>query len=227
MSREKFFITTPIFYPNGKPHIGHAYNVIATDALARFQRLEGKDVFFLSGTDEHGLKMQQTADQEGVSPRELADRNSAIFRAMVEAVGASNDDYIRTTEPRHYRACQAIWKAMEANGDIYLGNYGGWYSVRQEAYFDEGETTVGDDGVRREPLGSPVEWTEEKTYFFRLSAYQDRLLALYENNPEFVGPSERRNEVISFVKSGLKDLSLSRTTFNWGVPVPGDDKHVM
>ena len=227
MSREKFFITTPIFYPNGKPHIGHAYNVIATDALARFQRLEGKDVFFLSGTDEHGLKMQQTADQEGVSPRELADRNSAIFRAMVEAVGASNDDYIRTTEPRHYRACQAIWKAMEANGDIYLGNYGGWYSVRQEAYFDEGETTVGDDGVRREPLGSPVEWTEEKTYFFRLSAYQDRLLALYENNPEFVGPSERRNEVISFVKSGLKDLSISRTTFNWGVPVPGDDKHVM
>jgi methionyl-tRNA synthetase len=227
MSREKFFITTPIFYPNGKPHIGHAYNVIATDALARFQRLEGKDVFFLSGTDEHGLKMQQTADQEGVSPRELADRNSAIFRAMVEAVGASNDDYIRTTEPRHYRACQAIWKAMEANGDIYLGNYGGWYSVRQEAYFDEGETTVGDDGVRREPLGSPVEWTEEKTYFFRLSAYQDRLLSLYENNPEFVGPSERRNEVISFVKSGLKDLSISRTTFNWGVPVPGDDKHVM
>jgi methionyl-tRNA synthetase len=227
MSREKFYITTPIFYPNGKPHIGHAYNVIATDAMARFQRLDGKDVFFLSGTDEHGLKMQQTADQEGVTPKELADRNSAIFREMERAVGASNDDFIRTTEPRHYKACQAIWERIAANGDIYLDRYSGWYSVRQEAYFDEKETTVGDDGVRREPLGSPVEWNEEETYFFRLSAYQDRLLALYEERPDFVAPAERRNEVMSFVKSGLKDLSISRTTFKWGVPVPGDDKHVM
>jgi methionyl-tRNA synthetase len=227
MSREKFFITTPIFYPNGKPHIGHAYTVIATDALARFQRLDGKDVFFLSGTDEHGLKMQQTADQEGITAKALADRNSAVFRSMVEAVGGSNDEFIRTTEERHYKACQAIWERMAANGDIYLDRYSGWYSVRQEAYFDEKETTVGDDGVRREPLGSPVEWNEEETYFFRLSVYQHRLLALYESNPEFVGPSERRNEVISFVKSGLKDLSISRTTFNWGVPVPGNEKHVM
>ncbi len=227
MSREKFYLTTPIFYPNGKPHIGHAYTVIASDALARFQRLDGKDVFFLTGTDEHGLKMQQTAEKEGITPLALADRNSAIFRSMTETVGASNDEFIRTTEPRHYASCQAIWKAMAANGDIYLDRYSGWYSVRQEAYFDEAETTVGDDGVRREPLGSPVEWNEEESYFFRLSAYQDKLLALYESQPDFVAPAERRNEVMSFVKSGLKDISISRTTFKWGVPVPGDDKHVM
>ncbi|WEX07186.1 methionine--tRNA ligase [Chelativorans sp. AA-79] len=227
MTRETFYITTPIFYPNGKPHIGHAYTVISTDALARFQRLDGKDVFFLSGTDEHGLKMQQTADQEGVAPKTLADRNSAVFRAMIETVGGSNDEFIRTTEERHYKACQAIWERMAANGDIYLDRYGGWYSVRQEAYFDEKETTVGEDGVRREPLGSPVEWNEEESYFFRLSAYQDKLLAYYEENPDFIAPAERRNEVISFVKSGLRDLSISRTTFNWGVPVPGDEKHVM
>lgn len=227
MPREKFYITTPIFYPNGKPHIGHAYTVIATDALARFQRHDGKDVFFLTGTDEHGLKMQQTADQEGLTPKALADRNSAIFRSMIEAVGGSNDEFIRTTEERHHRSCQAIWQRMVANGDIYLDRYAGWYSVRQEAYFDEKETTVGDDGVRREPLGSPVEWNEEETYFFRLSKYQDRLLALYESSPDFVGPAERRNEVVSFVKSGLRDLSISRTTFDWGVPVPGDDRHVM
>jgi methionyl-tRNA synthetase len=227
MAREKYYLTTPIFYPNGKPHIGHAYTVIASDALARFQRLDGRDVFFLTGTDEHGLKMQQTAEKEGITPITLADRNSAIFRAMTETVGGSNDEFIRTTEPRHYASCQAIWKAMAANGDIYLDRYSGWYSVRQEAYFDESETTLGEDGVRREPLGSPVEWNEEESYFFRLSAYQDKLLALYENQPDFVGPAERRNEVLSFVKSGLKDISISRTTFDWGVPVPGDDKHVM
>ncbi|MCO5163516.1 MAG: methionine--tRNA ligase [Mesorhizobium sp.] len=227
MQKEKFYLTTPIFYPNGRPHIGHAYTVIATDALARFHRLDGRQVFFLSGTDEHGLKMQQTAEKEGVSPQELADRNSAIFRTMEEMLGASNDDFIRTTEERHRRSCQAIWQRMADNGDIYLDRYSGWYSVRQEAYFDEDETTVGDDGVRREPLGSPVEWNEEETYFFRLSAYQDKLLELYESQPDFVGPAERRNEVTSFVKSGLKDLSVSRSTFKWGVPVPGDDKHVM
>ncbi|MCT7375394.1 methionine--tRNA ligase [Chelativorans salis] len=227
MTRETFYITTPIFYPNGKPHIGHAYTVIATDALARFQRHDGKDVFFLTGTDEHGLKMQQTADKEGVSVQDLAARNSAIFRTMVGAIGSSNDQFIRTTEERHKRAAQAIWERMADNGDIYIDRYTGWYSVRQEAYFDESETTVGEDGVRREPLGSPVEWNEEETYFFRLSAYQDRLLELYEKQPDFIGPAERRNEVASFVKSGLKDLSISRSTFKWGVPVPGDDKHVM
>ena len=224
MPREKAYLTTPIFYPNGKPHIGHAYTDIATDALARFQRHDGKDVFFLSGTDEHGLKMQQTAEKEGVSPLALADKNSAIFRDMLGVLGCSNDDFIRTTEERHHKACQAIWERMAANGDIYLDRYSGWYSVRQEAYFDEAETVLGEDGVRREPLGSPVTWNEEESYFFRLSAYQDRLLALYEERPDFVGPSERRNEVMSFVKGGLKDLSVSRTTFNWGVPVPGDER---
>ncbi|MYZ47233.1 methionine--tRNA ligase [Propylenella binzhouense] len=226
-AKPTYYLTTPIFYPNGAPHIGHAYTALASDALARFQRLDGKDVFFLTGTDEHGLKMQQTAVKEGLTPRQLADRNSERFRELVAALGCTNDDFIRTTEERHYRACQEIWRRMEANGDIYLGKYAGWYSVRQEAFFDEGETIVGDDGVRREPLGSPVEWVEEESYFFRLSAYQERLLAHYEANPDFVGPRERRNEVASFVKAGLNDLSISRTTFDWGVPVPNDPRHVM
>ena len=226
MSREKFYITTAISYPNGRPHIGHAYEMIATDALARFQRHDGKDVFFLTGTDEHGIKMLQTARKEGLTARQLADRNAAEFRRMAEALNISNDDFIRTTEERHYASSQAIWKAMEANGDIYKGGYAGWYSVRDEAYYDENETEVR-EGVRYGGQGTPVEWVEEETYFFRLSAYGDRLLALYEESPGFIGPSERRNEVISFVKSGLKDLSVSRTTFNWGVPVPGDEKHVM
>jgi methionyl-tRNA synthetase len=227
MSRDKFYITTAISYPNGKPHIGHAYEVIATDALARFQRCDGKDVFFLTGTDEHGIKMLQTARKEGISPRELADRNAAEFQLMAKALNASNDDFIRTTEKRHYAASQAIWKAMAANGDIYKGGYAGWYSVRDEAYYGEEETEVRGDNVRYGPQGTPVEWVEEESYFFKLSAYQDRLLALYESQPNFIGPAERRNEVMSFVKSGLKDLSISRTTFDWGVPVPGDQKHVM
>ncbi len=227
MTASKFYITTPIFYPNGVPHIGHAYTIIATDTLARFQRLDGKDVFFLTGTDEHGLKMQQTAEKAGLTPLALADQNSAVFRRLDAALGAEPSDFIRTTEPRHHRSSEAIWRRMAENGDIYLDKYSGWYSVRQEQFFDEKETTVGPDGVRREPLGSPVEWVEEESYFFRLSAYQDRLLALYENQPDFIGPSERRNEVMSFVRSGLKDLSISRTTFDWGVPVPDDEKHVM
>jgi methionyl-tRNA synthetase len=227
MSREKFYITTAISYPNGKPHIGHAYELLATDSLARFQRLDGKDVFFLTGTDEHGIKMLQTAKKEGITPRELADRNAAEFRRMAQALNASNDDFIRTTEQRHHASSQAIWKAMEANGDIYKGGYAGWYSVRDEAYYGEEETELRADNVRYGPQGTPVEWVEEESYFFRLSAYQDKLLALYENRPDFVGPSERRNEVASFVKSGLKDLSISRTTFDWGIPVPGDEKHVM
>jgi len=227
MPREKFYITTAISYPNGKPHIGHAYELLATDALARFQRLDGKEVFFLTGTDEHGIKMLQTARKEGIPVRELAERNAAEFRRMAAALNASNDDFIRTTEKRHYEASQAIWKAMAANGDIYKGGYAGWYSVRDEAYYGEEETQVREDGVRYGPQGTPVEWVEEESYFFRLSAYQDRLLALYESQPDFIGPAERRNEVVSFVRSGLKDLSISRTTFDWGVPVPGDEKHVM
>ena len=227
MSTDRFYITTPIFYPNGVPHIGHAYTAIATDVLARYQRLDGKEVFFLSGTDEHGQKMQQTAVKEGITPLELADKNSAVFRDMLKRLNCSNDEFIRTTEARHKLAVQELWRRMEAAGDIYLGKYGGWYSVRQEAYFDESETVLGEDGVRREPLGSPVEWVEEESYYFRLSAYGDRLLELYDKNPDFVQPAERRNEVASFVRSGLKDLSISRTTFDWGVPVPGNPAHVM
>jgi methionyl-tRNA synthetase len=226
-ARPAYFLTTPIFYPNGAPHIGHAYTAMVTDAIARFQRLDEFDVLFLTGTDEHGLKMQQTAIAEGLTPLQLADRNSARFRDMMTALNISYDDYIRTTEPRHERACQALWMAIEKNGDIYLDKYAGWYSVRQEGYFDESETVLGDDGVRREPLGSPVEWTEEESYFFRLSAYQDKLLDLYDRVPDFVLPRERLNEVASFVKSGLQDISVSRTTFDWGIKVPGAPGHVM
>ena len=224
---DRYYITTAISYPNGKPHIGHAYELIATDAIARFMRLDGKDVFFLTGTDEHGIKMLQTARAEGIEVRELADRNAARFREMTEALNASNDDFIRTTEERHKHTCRAIWQKMADNGDIYKDAYAGWYSVRDEAYYDESETEVREDGVRYGPQGTPVEWVEEESYFFRLSAYQDRLLKLYEENPEFIGPDTRRNEVVSFVSRGLNDLSMSRTTFDWGIPVPGDEAHVM
>lgn len=222
-----FYITTAIAYPNGIPHIGHAYEAIATDALARFQRLDGKDVFFLTGTDEHGLKMVQTAESEGLAVAELAARNAGRFREMDERLNVSFDRFIRTTEPAHHHSVQVVWNRMQQNGDIYLDAYSGWYSVRDEAYYDEEETVVGEDNVRRGPQGSPVEWVEEKSYFFKLSAYQDRLLHLYESQPDFIGPDSRRNEVISFVKGGLKDLSVSRTTFDWGVKVPNDPEHVM
>lgn len=223
----RFYVTTAISYPNGRPHIGHAYEVIATDALARFKRLDGYDVFFMTGTDEHGLKMLQTAEREGLTAQALADRNAAVFKDMSAALNISYDRFIRTSEPAHHVSSQAIWRAMEAAGDIYKDSYAGWYSVRDEAYYAESETTVGDDGIRRGPQGTPVEWTEEESYFFRLSAYADRLLAHYEAHPEFIGPDERKNEVISFVKGGLRDLSVSRTTFDWGIKVPGADSHVM
>ena len=222
-----FYITTAISYPNGKPHIGHAYELIATDAMARYQRLDGKDVFFLTGTDEHGQKMQQTARAEGMSAQELADRNSSAFQSMGQLLNASNDDFIRTTQERHHETSQNIWNLMADNGDIYKDSYAGWYSVRDEAYYQGSETELRADGVRYGPQGTPVEWVEEASYFFKLSEYQDKLLAHYEANPDFIGPAERRNEVISFVKSGLKDLSISRTTFDWGIKVPNDPDHVM
>jgi len=222
-----FYITTAIAYPNGNPHIGHAYEAIATDTLARFARLDGKDVFFLTGTDEHGLKMIQTAQNEGLTPSALAARNAARFKAMDERLNVSFDRFIRTTEEQHHRSTQEIWRRMEANGDIYADTYAGWYSVRDEAYYAEDETRLNDDGVRLGPQGTPVEWVEEKSYFFRLSAYQDKLLKLYTDHPDFIGPDSRRNEVVSFVKGGLRDLSISRTTFDWGVKVPGDEEHVM
>ena len=225
--RNTYFITTAINYPNGAPHIGHAYEAIATDALARFQRLDGKDVFFLTGTDEHGLKMVQTAESEGLAVAELAARNAGRFREMDERLNVSFDRFIRTTEPAHHHSVQVVWNRMQQNGDVYIDTYSGWYSVRDEAYYAEDETAVGEDNVRRGPQGSPVEWVDEKSYFFKLSAYQDRLLKLYESQPDFIGPDSRRNEVISFVKGGLKDLSISRTTFDWGIKVPNDPAHVM
>jgi methionyl-tRNA synthetase len=226
-ARNSYYITTAIAYPNGTPHIGHAYEAIATDALARFQKLDGKDVFFLTGTDEHGLKMIQTAQSEGMTPAELAVRNAGRFRQMDERLNVEFSRFIRTSEPAHHRSVQEIWNRMQAAGDIYIDTYSGWYSVRDEAYYAEEETVLGEDQVRRGPQGTPVEWVEEKSYFFKLSAYQDRLLALYTDQPDFIGPDSRRNEVMSFVKGGLRDLSISRTTFDWGVKVPNDPDHVM
>ncbi len=225
--RQAYYITTAISYPNDAPHIGHAYEAVATDALARFRRLQGKDVFFLTGTDEHGIKMLQTARKQGITASELADRNTPKFREMVEVLNCSNDDFISTREERHTRSTQELWRRMQAAGDIYLDKYAGWYSVRDEAYYDESELSEGKDGAKLSPQGTPVEWVEEESYFFRLSAFGDRLLEYYEANPDFIGPETRANEVKSFVRGGLKDLSVSRTTFDWGVPVPDDPKHVM
>ncbi|HTN97749.1 MAG TPA: methionine--tRNA ligase [Nordella sp.] len=222
-----FYITTAIAYPNGKPHIGHAYELIATDAVARYYRLDGRDVFFLTGTDEHGQKMQQTARKEGLSAQELADRNTAEFQKMGVLLNASNDDFIRTTEPRHHEASQIIWQRMADAGDIYKDSYSGWYSVRDEAFYGEDEIEDRSGKKFSTKTDTPVEWVEEESYFFKLSAYQDKLLKLYADQPDFIGPSERRNEVMSFVKGGLQDLSVSRTTFDWGIPVPGVKGHVI
>ncbi len=225
--KQPYYITTAISYPNGPPHIGHAYEAIATDAIARFMRLDGYDVYFLTGTDEHGQKMLQTAAREGVTARQLRDRNVPKFEAMVKRLNCSNDDFIHTTEERHHRASKAIWERMEKNGDIYLDKYAGWYSVRDEAYYAEDETHLNEQKVRvASKTGTPVDWVEEESYFFRLSAYQDKLLKLFER-PNYVLPKERLNEVASFVRGGLQDLSISRTTFDWGVKVPGNDKHIM
>lgn len=223
---EPFYITTAINYPNGRPHIGHAYEAIAADVIARFQRLKGREVRFQTGTDEHGLKMARKAEEQGRTPRELADEMSGYFRAMDDALDISYDRFIRTVEADHHAASQAIWRAMEAKGDLYLDRYEGWYSVRDEAYYDESELTQGEDGNRLSPQGTPVEWTVEESWFFRLSNYQDRLLELL-NRPGFLEPESRRNEMIAFVSQGLRDLSVSRTSFDWGVKVPGSDEHVM
>src|SRR5436190_3645382 len=225
--KPRYYLTTAIAYPNGPPHIGHAYEAIATDALARFMRLDGYEVLFLTGTDEHGIKMLQTAAKEKLAPRDLVERNVPRFRAMVERLNCSNDAFIRTTEERHHRASVGIWQRMQAAGDIYLDKYSGWYSVRDEAYYDADETKLNEAGERIGPQGTLVEWVEEESYFFRLSAYQDKLLDLYARRPDFVLPKERLNEVVAFVKGGLQDLSISRTTFDWGVKVPGNSRHVM
>jgi methionyl-tRNA synthetase len=226
-TKPRYYITTAIAYPNGPPHIGHAYEAIATDAIARFKRLDGYDVLFLTGTDEHGIKLLQTATKQGLTPREMIARNVPLFQAMVVQLNCSNDDFIRTTEPRHHQSSIGIWTKMAAAGDIYLDRYSGWYSVRDEAFYDEDETRMNEAGERIGPQGTPVEWVEEESYFFRLSAYQDKLLDLYDRHPDFVLPKERFNEVMSFVKGGLQDLSISRTTFDWGIPVPDDRRHIM
>lgn len=222
-----FYITTAIAYPNGKPHIGHAYEAIATDAIARFQRLQGRDVRFVTGTDEHGLKMVQTARAAGRETLEFADEMSSYFRDMCDKLNISYTAFMRTSEERHHKASQALWTAMQERGDLYLDRYEGWYSVRDEAFYDESELVDGEGDVKLSPQGTPVEWTVEETWFFRLSRYQDALLELYAQNPEFIQPESRRNEVMRFVEGGLRDLSVSRTSFDWGVKVPGSPDHVM
>jgi len=226
--RPTFYITTAIAYPNGVPHIGHAYEYISTDSLARFKRLDDFEVFFMTGTDEHGQKVQQAARAAGVPVQEFAARNSDVFERMDKTLEISFDRFMRTTDEDHIASSIAIWERMQASGDIYLDTYAGWYSVRDEAFYTDEETTVREDGTRvSTDTRTPVEWTEESNYFFRLSKYQDRLLELYETRPDFILPATRRNEIVSYVKAGLKDLSISRTTFDWGVPVPGDPGHVM
>lgn len=227
MSNKNFYITTPIYYVNDKPHLGHAYTTIACDAMARFKRLDGYDVFFLTGTDEHGQKVQTASENADVETQAFTDNVSQNFRDLVELLGFTNDDFIRTTEDRHKTAAQALWKALEANGAIYLDKYSGWYAVRDEAYYTEDELHDGPDGEKIAPSGAECEWVEEESYFFNLSDWAEKLLAYYEDHPEFIQPESRRNEVISFVKGGLKDLSISRTRLHWGVPVPGNESHVM
>ena len=222
-----YYITTPIYYVNDVPHIGHAYTTLACDVLARFMRLDGRKVRFLTGTDEHGQKNETAAAKAGMDPQEFVDKVSGNFRRLVDEMNYSNDDFIRTTEARHKRACQALWRRLVENQQIYLGSYAGWYAVRDEAYYGEEELTDGPDGKKLAPSGAEVGWVEEPSYFFKLSEWRDRLLQFYDDNPDFIAPESRRNEMISFVKGGLRDLSVSRTTFKWGVPVPGDPDHVM
>ncbi|WBV41531.1 methionine--tRNA ligase [Pseudoroseomonas cervicalis] len=225
-SERRFYLTTPIYYVNDKPHIGHAYTSLAADVLARWKRMMGHQVHFLTGTDEHGQKVEKAAEARGMAPQDFTDQVSQAFRDLALRMNYSNDDFIRTTEERHKLACAALWKRLEERGEIYLGHYEGWYAVRDEAFYGPDEITE-KDGQKFAPTGAPVEWVREPSYFFRLSNWQEKLLAFYEANPDFIAPASRRNEVISFVKSGLTDLSISRTSFKWGVRVPGDEAHVM
>ena len=224
---DRYYVTTPIYYVNDAPHIGHAYTTLACDALARFMRLDGRSVHFLTGTDEHGQKVEKSAEAAGMDPQAFTDKVSQNFRDLAKAMNYSNDDFIRTTEERHIKACQEIWRRLKDRGEIYLGSYAGWYAVRDEAYYGEEELTTTPNGKKIAPSGAEVEWVEEPSYFFKLSAWGDKLLKFYADNPSFLAPESRKNEVISFVKSGLRDLSVSRTSFKWGVPVPDDPAHIM
>jgi methionyl-tRNA synthetase len=223
----RYFVTTAIYYANGRPHIGHAYESIATDWLARFARLDGRETFFLTGTDEHGLKIAQTAARAGVIPRAFVDGLALDFEAIADELCISYDRFIRTTDADHKACASALWERIAAAGDLYLGRYEGWYSVRDEAYFDADELVVADDGRKLAPSGAAVEWTVEESWFFRLSRYREPLLKLYTEQPGWLQPASRINEMRAFVERGLKDLSVSRTSFDWGVPVPGSPGHVM
>jgi methionyl-tRNA synthetase len=226
-AEKRYYVTTPIYYVNDVPHIGHAYTTLACDVMARFKRLDGFDVRFLTGTDEHGQKVEKSAATAGIDPKAFTDKVSQNFRELADFMDYSYDDFIRTTEDRHKKSCQAIWKRLMERGEIYLGAYAGWYAVRDEAYYVEAELSTNAAGKKIAPSGAEVEWVEEPSYFFCLSAWQGRLLTYYKDNPDFILPRTRRNEVLSFVKGGLDDLSVSRTSFKWGIPVPGDDDHIM
>jgi methionyl-tRNA synthetase len=220
--RKTYYLTTPIYYVNDAPHIGHAYTTLACDVLARFKRLDGYEVFFLTGTDEHGQKVEKSAKLAGMTPKDFTDKVSQNFRALAQKMNFSHDYFIRTTEPKHIRAAQALWQRLIEKGEIYLGKYAGWYAVRDEAFYGESELVNG-----KAPTGAEVEWVEEPSYFFKLSAWQEKLLAYYNTHPDFIAPESRRNEILSFVRGGLTDLSVSRTSFQWGVPIPGDSAHIM
>ncbi len=224
---KNFYITTPIYYPSGRPHMGHAYSSVIADIFARFKRLEGYNVLFLTGTDEHGQKIQKEAEKNKKDPKEFCDEISETFRSLTKILNLTNDDFIRTTEIRHLKSVNEIWSRLVKSGDIYLDKYSGWYSVSDEAYYDKDEIEEKDGKKISTSSGSPVEWVEEESYFFKLSAWQKKLLNHYNNNKDFILPQSRRNEVVSFVKKGLKDLSISRTSFTWGIPVPGNKKHVI
>ena len=224
---KNYYITTPIYYPSAKPHMGHAYSSIIADFFARFKRIDGFDVHFLTGTDEHGLKIQRAAENKNIEPLAFCDQISQTFRDLSKVLNLSNTDFIRTTEERHKKTVQYLWTELEKNNDIYLSKYSGWYSVSDEAYYNEDEIIDKDGKKVAEASGSLVEWVEEESYFFRLSKWQDELLNYYEKNTDFISPKSRKNEVISFVKGGLKDLSISRKAFSWGIKVPDNPDHVI
>ena len=224
---KNYYITTPIYYPSGKPHMGHAYSSIIADIFARFKRLEGYEVLFLTGTDEHGQKIQKEADKNQKDPKNFCDEISETFRSLTKTLNLSNDDFIRTTEPRHFKSVNEIWNRLTKSGDIYLDKYSGWYSVSDEAYYDKDEIEEKNGKKISKTSGSLVEWVEEESYFFKLSAFQKKLLEHYKKNEDFILPKSRKNEVVKFVEKGLKDLSISRTSFSWGIPVPENKNHVI
>ena len=224
---KNYYITTPIYYPSAKPHMGHAYSSIIADFFARFKRIDGYKVYFLTGTDEHGLKIQRAAEKKGVEPLAFCDEISRTFKNLSKTLNLTNNDFIRTTESRHKKSVQYLWEELKKNDDIYLSKYSGWYSVSDEAFYNEDEIEDLDNKKVAISSKSPVEWVDEESYFFRLSKWEKPLLEFYEKNPDFISPASRKNEVISFVKSGLKDLSVSRKSFSWGIKVPHDNEHVI